>query len=580
MPYEGRVTVVPARTGRATLVLDGRYVHSRHDPEREAARALEAMARREPPTIVVLGLGLGYHLAFLLETTECTRLIVVEPDEELVQLARRHGVRALREGSERILLARDDTALEAALPEYAAAGFEVFDLTGRTASDERFDRVRSVLASFADRLDINRNTLQRFGRLWVRNLCRNLGRIALGRGVAGLEGAFAGIPSLLLAAGPTLDQILPRLPELAERAFVVAVDTAVAPSVRAGVDPDFAVVVDPQYWNARHLDRQRLPRTILVSEASTHPSIFPAFTRPVYFCSSAFPLGRAFEAVHGKFGALGTGGSVSTSAWDLARLLGASSVFTAGLDLGFPGGRTHCASSYFEHLALILADRLHPAEQTIFRYTRSADPFPIPANDGSTLLSDRRMAVYRTWFATQVARSDAPATVSITEGGAAIEGVAAVSSQELLCLPPRRAEIDERLRAIEGSRQPTKGEPQGASAFDRMLEVASRLSTTMEDLAVIASRGARTIDELRRRHERGERVDFSALASIDEAINEHAGAAIGSFLIQDTINRIRGGFGSGTMEEQLDASSEIYAGLDSAATYHAQELAAAVARWS
>ena len=214
-----------------------------------------------------------------------------------------------------------------------------------------------------------------------------------------------GIPTLLLAAGPTLDQVLPHLRELARRCLVIAVDTAVSPARRAGIEPDFAVVVDPQYWNARHLDRIPPGRTLLVSEASAHPFVFRHFRPPLFLCSSLFPLGRSFEALLGAFGSLGAGGSVSTSAWDLARLLGTSQVYAAGLDLGFPGGRTHCRASFFEELALALGSRLQPAEGVIFRYlTWGANPAPIPCERRRRRSSPTAgWPIYRTWFASQLA---------------------------------------------------------------------------------------------------------------------------------------------------------------------------------
>ena len=565
--------VESARNGSPTLLVDGRYVHSRHAPEREAARAMEPVARREPPAVIVLGAGLGYQADYLLEHTRLTLIVVVEPDPALARLARSAGRPAIAEPDRRLVFVTGAEELAAILPQRAAEGFEVVDLPGRTTGDPAFDRARETLRAFADRLDINRNTLQRFGRLWVRNLCRNLERIATGRGVAELTGSFGGVPALLLAAGPTLDQVLPSLPALAERAVVIAVDTAVAPALRAGVEPDFAVVVDPQYWNARHLDRIRTPRTILVSEGSAHPRVFRSFEPPHYFCSSVFPLGHAFESVKGRFGSLGAGGSVSTTAWDLARSLGADTVFAAGLDLGFPDARTHCRGSYFEELALRLADRLRPAEQVVFRYLTGANPAPIPANDGGTLLSDRRMAVYRTWFASQLRSPTAPTTAILTRGGAQIEGAHVASVDEALALPPRRADIDAATDHIR-ARAPGAQAP----ATSALADVADDLHASLDELSALAGRALETLAQIRAGHESEHAVDFSRLAPIDAGLAEHRAAAIASFLAQGAINRVRAGFGSGGIAEQLEASGELYEALRRGAAYHAGELAAAAAR--
>lgn len=563
------VRVEAARSGRPTLVRDGKYLHSRVDPEREARRVAEPVARREPPAVLLLGLGLGYHVRELIARTEETRLLVFEPDAAIASRARELAL--FNDSDARVEIVGDVKTLADRLPVCAANGFETIRLPAR--DDEEIEQARAVADSFRGRLEINENTLRRFGRLWVRNLCRNLPRIAAARGVRELEGRAAGLPVVLLAAGPSLDQILPMLPELAKRAMVIAVDTAIAPATRCGVEPDLAVVVDPQYWNARHLDRLRPRRTILVSEASAHPFVFRSFAEPHYLCSSLFPLGRAIEQRLGRFGPLGAGGSVSTTAWDLARLMGATRVWTAGLDLGFPGGRTHTRSSFFEHLALLIADRLRTAEGVIFRYTWDASPERVAANDATTLLSDRRMEVYRTWFERQLRLPSAPPTTSITTGGAAIPGLGLSAPAELLDHPDVRASIDEAL-------EPLRAAPDAAERGAReetVRDTATSLRDELADLERLASRALHLLASIER-SENDTHPDFTPLSTVDRELAAHPGGAIGSFLMQDAISRVRGGFGSADIREQFEASYALYEGLRNAAEFHRRELGASLDR--
>ena len=571
-PTGPEIRVETARNGSPTLTVDGRYVHSRHDPEREAARAVAAAVRRSPPAIVMFGIGLGYHAACLLERTSLTRLIVFEPSREIVAIARTRGRLREAEQTGRLTLVHDTSTLHRMLPSRAAEGFETFDISRGTHRADAFDAAREVTETFSRRLEINRHTLHRFGRIWVRNLCRNLERISASRGVSELAARFVGLPVLVLAAGPTLDQALPLLRDLARRFVVVAVDTAVAPAVDAGVRPDFAVVVDPQYWNARHLDRVAPSTTLLVSEASAHPRVFRSFTEPAFLCSSVFPLGRAFEEVLGQFGQLGAGGSVSTTAWDLARLLGASETVVAGLDLGFPGGRTHCRSSFFEHLAVIRGTRIESAESVVFRYVWSAEPRAISANDGTTLLSDRRMEIYRDWFVQQLRLPGVPRTSSVTSGGASIPGLACIPTADALALPVCRDEIDARIAAI-GTASGRSGERQRS-----LMRETEALARSLSELARIATAAAAEVGSIRVQHLAGRPVDFTTLVPLDRRLGEHAAGAIASFLIQDAIGRIRAGYGSASIGEQIEASMTMYEGLAEGADYHAAELSAAVAR--
>ena len=76
---------------------------------------------------------------------------------------------------------------------------------------------------------------------------------------------------LVLGAGPSLDHILPFAAEIAERCVIIAVDTALAALARHAIQPDFAVVIDPQYWNSRHLDRVAPGGTVPICESSVNP---------------------------------------------------------------------------------------------------------------------------------------------------------------------------------------------------------------------------------------------------------------------------------------------------------------------
>ena len=126
--------------------------------------------------------------------------------------------------------------------------------------------------------------------MWVRNLLSNLDRFAGNPGIGVAQNRFPGVPALVMAAGPSLDEVLPHLKALKEHMLIVAVDTSYRFCKNQGVEPDFLVSVDPQYWNSRHLDWLEREQTILVSESSAHPRVFRSEGKEeemVLFVSSA-----------------------------------------------------------------------------------------------------------------------------------------------------------------------------------------------------------------------------------------------------------------------------------------------------
>ncbi|MEW5724873.1 MAG: glycosyltransferase [Thermodesulfobacteriota bacterium] len=84
--------LVPTSSGRPSLVVtkEGREIslHSRVDPVREASALAEGLTVKTGEGLVVLGLGLGYHLAAVLaRLSEWTPVLVIEAEERVYRAA-------------------------------------------------------------------------------------------------------------------------------------------------------------------------------------------------------------------------------------------------------------------------------------------------------------------------------------------------------------------------------------------------------------------------------------------------------------------------------------------------------------
>ncbi|GHV90509.1 hypothetical protein AGMMS50268_10120 [Spirochaetia bacterium] len=370
--------------------------------------------------------------------------------------------------------------------------------------------------------DVNTATLRRFGKRWVRNLARNMEAIRDLPGISRLTGVLsegraavsvttetashtagmagmAGIPVFLAAAGPSLDRIGPLLKEISRRSVIVAVDTSLRFILKWGVDPDFAVVVDPQYWNARHLDRSAAPRTHLIAESAVYPPVLRHSFRGSFLCGSLFPLGRFIEDRLDPKGDLGAGGSVATTAWDFARVLGAPSIWIAGLDLSFPELKTHFRGALFEDRSHAESGRRLPAETWSVRALRDGRPFLAPAAGGGQVLTDRRLSLYAAWFESRFREYPLVHNYSLSPGGLAIAGLETASAEQLLALPDRREEINQRLETLfEAISRDFKGDEalrQRAEQYEKarksLLDGLEQIKTGAERAASLAKNALR-----------------------------------------------------------------------------------------
>jgi len=589
--YEERFQSEATRSGELTASLDGVRLHSAYDPRREARRLIEAELPAGCGVVVCYGLGLGYHVEELLTMRPEAEVLVVEPDTQLLEACAQ--VRDLRpvlsDTRVRLLAAAAPEAVAMAVDEQGARKGVVLRLRSVYEKDrEYYEAVDAAVARLRSRAEINRNTLKRFGKLWVRNLTRNLERTAEAIPLRLLEGLAADMPVLLCAAGPSLDQALPWLPQLAERCVVVAVDTSVAALMATGVQPDIAVVVDPQYWNTRHLDTARDFTGILVSESSTHPRVFRLLNAAArVFCGSLFPLGRVLEEELGPMGELGAGGSVSTAAWDLARRMGASQVISAGLDLGFPGRATHCRNSFFEERARLLCSRLDTLESHSFRYIHDAAPYLTRSTDGGSVLTDKRMEIYRRWFENQLQQQPEPPAYTLSGAGVALDGVTRMSLEDAAKLPVCREQLNAR---VAGFRRSAQSYAEGCAARARSISsLVHELCDELTQLQQIAARGSDLAEQARRvASNESDRSPAESLQlheylglldKIDQEIGQLRFRDVAGFLIQETVAEIEG-VRSRSGDSALENSRRLYTALAQSATYHEQLLRTAGTRLS
>ncbi|MFW6329533.1 MAG: motility associated factor glycosyltransferase family protein [Alkalispirochaetaceae bacterium] len=578
-PLTGELEVLESRRGEATMRLDGVFLHSSVDPRKEARRMAGRSRERAPEELrdatVLLGLGLGYHLEALLESGR-EPIIVVEPDPSVLVTAMHYrDLRpALGEARTTLSVGRDASglidllnALEIRYPVTLSSP------AVRNVNERYYREVEEALLAFRQRNEINANTLSRFGKLWVRNLLVNLRLLASSPGLGVLENAFEGIPALLLAAGPTFDELAPYLGSLRERCLLVAVDTALPLLHRLGVEPDISVVVDPQYWNSRHLDQLLVTAGLAVAEPSTHPRVLRHLRLPTLFGGSLFPLGRFVESMLPNRMRLGAGGSVATSAWDVARIAGAREIYTIGLDLGFPGLKTHAEGSFFEERGHILSDRLSGIEEYTYRYLRGGEPFIAEATSGEPLLSDRRMQIYRWWFETQDRLHQDVATFTLSPSSLSIEGRHYVPPESLKTLPSRRAEIDRTIKRVRELASNLRSNAEQRLAALR--EATGVLEEEIRRVAGIAAEGSRICEKLEGRlREAGDLTgeDLAGLDRIDASIASAPHRDVLGFLMQEVDREARRQSRATSRREQLEEnirrSRSIYEQLEQAASYH------------
>jgi SAM-dependent methyltransferase len=251
------------------------------------------------------------------------------------------------------------------------------------------------------------------------NTLRNVSAIAEGADVSSLNDLFAGVPAVVVGAGPSLDRNIAGIQTYRDRVLVVAVDTALRPLLAAGVQPDLVVAVDPSEANAAHLTcLPPCPDTYFVSEGSIDPAAIQQFAGRTFFFRVAdhhpWPWLRQLGIERARLRAWG---SVLTTAFDLALSMGCNPVMLAGADLAFTGGRPYARGTTYEEMWYREA-ALGRRHEDIWASQLAAWPEVIENGvDGSPVRTAPHLRSFRDWIATEAARRPDRLIINVSGSG-------------------------------------------------------------------------------------------------------------------------------------------------------------------
>ena len=464
------VEIITGRNGQVSATYKGLSLHSAYNPEREAQKLISEEEARKADAGVFLGFGLGYGAAAFAKEYASKTLILIEcnPEWFLLALSAIDFTPVFEHQSLVLLVGAPQQTIISVLEKIGLQNCCFFKTKSHIAHNEQyFINLENLIERNRQKKEINDRTLEKFSMLWLKNMCRNLDIAGGLDGVARYFGAFTGMDACVIAAGPSLDDVLPYIKEIQKRTLIVCVDTALRACLNAGVQPDFIVIVDPQYWNIRHLDGLAAPESRIITELAVYPPVFRFQCKEKLLCSSIYPLGKYIEKQVKPRGELGAGGSVVTTAWDFARQCGCRRIFMAGLDLGFPERKTHFKGSTFEERSHRLSERLHPAETDSFNALYGAYPYEVSNYEGGKVLTDKRMALYAWWFESKCLEFPEVKTCTLCPKGVCIPGITPVSIEEVLKIKDISAE----KAAVLGKPSKTDFAAQKA-AFQKALQTA------------------------------------------------------------------------------------------------------------
>lgn len=243
---------------------------------------------------------------------------------------------------------------------------------------------------------------------FLRNALINAPLMSQANPLSELSDSHFGRPILIVSAGPSLNKQLALLQQHQDLFTILAVDTVWPILSRAGITPDVLVALDPTnppLWPINGLDA----KTMLLADIGCHPGLASSHANATVFTSSMPQLKACIDVLGGQSTALRTGGSVATSAFNFARLLGGNPIVFIGQDLALTDGKDHAEGypdTYHE-------DRLQWVQ---------AQAIEVDGYHGGVVKAERQLLFYKNWFESEIAQIKDALIINSTEGGARIRG--------------------------------------------------------------------------------------------------------------------------------------------------------------
>ena len=336
------------------LFADGTAMHSKYDPEREAASFGDSIAD-DCGFVLVAGIGAGYHIQSLISKKPALVILAVEADEQSLEFCRSFPIVQTLSALHTVTLCTVHDAPLILLRKYLPSLHGSFAFLPQRAWGDKnnilLGQLKLLIEHSLSSLRADYSVQTHFGRLWQRNILLNAKQ---------LETVQIDTPDVkkiaaVIAAGPSLDKNIHRLTDDRSSYYIISTDTAYGPLLLRGISPDAVVSVDGQSISKTHFyicpQASKDKNTLFIFDLCASPDAVRLVKTRGYrtlFIQSGHPLSQ-FISSFTSIPSLKTGaGTVTIAACDWARVCGFKTIELFGADFSYSSGKPYAKGTYLD----------------------------------------------------------------------------------------------------------------------------------------------------------------------------------------------------------------------------------------
>ena len=368
-----------------SVMYKNRSLYSKYKPDSAILRMIESLNILEQTLILCFSPVLGYGLEELLKKlpNNCF-ILLIEKDFNLYEFSLSYIEKILKNNenlnnsnSQKIFYAFVENEktffnlfINKQIPPFSNfKRCQTIEFSGGAKLEQDFYKnITSLCDDAISRFWKNRITLVKMGRLYARNLLKNLSKLPFSTPL--IEKSI-NRPILVCASGPSLDLIIEKIKNCAEFFFIIAVDNAFLPLLKNGIIPDSVIAVESQLANEKAFLGTAKSGINLIADLTSRPHILSILGGQVSFFLSEYEncryINRIINAGIFPFLKIMPLGSVGLSAVEIALNLRCNAslpIFFAGLDFCYTPNKSHCKESVFHRNKLNCHNRLNPVENS------------------------------------------------------------------------------------------------------------------------------------------------------------------------------------------------------------------------
>lgn len=345
-----KTSITAAKNGLPNLIIENKEktepMYSNYNPILEAERWLRTVEDEleQNEHILLFGLGLGYHLALLIEHYPQKKYYVLEPDVEIFRafaesrpmkgLLDHSGIAAVAIGSS----AGVNYGLLKAISENVKEGFAalVTPFYSKTYSHE-FSQLKDHTKAYMLSYRANLATYNTFELKWVENILNNFPHTIVSEDISTLKNAYENVPAVIVGSGPSLAEDIETIRSLQDKCLIISAGTSIQALTKNNIQPDIVVSIDggePNFKAFKDIDLTHIP---LLYSSIIHPRIMKKdIGKTVYLSMDIDTVSGYLRPELKKIKRFFSTGSVTGTAIQAAAYMGCNPVILAGQDLSYP----------------------------------------------------------------------------------------------------------------------------------------------------------------------------------------------------------------------------------------------------